>query len=37
MALSDSAIREAKPADKLIRLFDSGGLYLEISPSSGKL
>jgi hypothetical protein len=37
MALSDSAIRKAKPADKPIRLFDGGGLYLEISPSGGKL
>ena len=31
MALSDSAIRKANPADKPIRLFDGGGLYLEIS------
>lgn len=37
MALSDSAIRKAKPADKPIRLFDGGGLYLEISPSGNKL
>jgi len=37
MALSDSAIRKAKPADKPIRLFDGGGLYLEISPSGSKL
>jgi integrase len=37
MALSDSAIRKAKPADKPLRLFDGGGLYLEISPSGGKL
>ena len=37
MALSDSAIRKAKPVDKPIRLFDGGGLYLEISPSGSKL
>ena len=37
MALSDSAIRKAKPADKPIRLFDGVGLYLEIFPSGGKL
>ena len=37
MALSDSAMRKAKPADKPIRLFDGGGLYLEISPSGSKL
>jgi hypothetical protein len=36
MALSDSAMRKAKPADKPIRLFDSGGLYLEISASGNK-
>lgn len=34
--LTDTAIRKAKPADKVQRLFDSGGLYLEISPSGGK-
>jgi len=37
MALSDAAIRKAKPADKPLRLFDGGGLYLEISPSGSKL
>jgi integrase len=36
MPLSDTAIRKAKPADKAQRLFDSGGLYLEISPAGGK-
>jgi integrase len=34
--LTDTAIRKAKPADKVQRLFDGGGLYLEISPSGGK-
>ena len=36
MPLTDPAIRNAKPADKPIRLFDGGGLYLEISPTGGK-
>jgi len=37
MPLSDTAIRAAKSADKPRRLFDSGGLYLEVSPAGGKL
>lgn len=37
MSLTDVAIRRAKPTDKPIRMFDGGGLYLEISPSGGKL
>lgn len=37
MALTDVAIRKAKPGEKPIRMFDGGGLYLEISPSGGKL
>ncbi|MCP1372623.1 tyrosine-type recombinase/integrase [Dyella lutea] len=36
MPLSDVAIRKAKPADKTQRLFDGGGLYLELAPSGGK-
>lgn len=36
MPLTDTAIRNAKPGDKPIRLFDAGGLYLEISPTGGK-
>lgn len=36
MALTDTAIRNAKPADKPRRLFDGGGLYLEVSPAGGK-
>jgi hypothetical protein len=36
MALSDMAIRKAKPADSPVSLFDGGGLYLEIVPSGGK-
>ena len=37
MPLSDTTIRTAKPADKPHRLFDGGGLYLEVSPAGGKL
>lgn len=37
MALSDVAVRKAKPAAKPQRLFDGGGLYLEVSPAGGKL
>lgn len=37
MPLSDTAIRNAKPAEKPVRMFDGGGLYLEISPAGGKL
>jgi integrase len=36
MALTDTAIRNAKPAAKASRLFDGGGLYLEVAPSGGK-
>ena len=35
--LTDTAIRNAKPGDKPIRLADGGGLYLEIAPTGGKL
>ena len=37
MPLTDTAIRKAKPSTKSVRLFDGGGLYLEVSPSGGKL
>ena len=36
MPLTDTAIRTAKPTDKAVKLFDGGGLYLEIAPSGGK-
>jgi integrase len=36
MALTDTAIRNAKPGDKAKRLFDGGGLYLEVAPAGGK-
>jgi len=37
MALTDTEIRKAKPGEKSIRMFDGGGLYLEITPAGGKL
>lgn len=37
MPLSDTAIRKAKSGEKAKRLFDGGGLYLEVSPAGGKL
>ncbi|CBJ42757.1 tyrosine-type recombinase/integrase [Ralstonia solanacearum] len=33
MALTDTAIRNAKAADKPIKLFDGGGLFLHITPA----
>lgn len=36
MPLTDTAIRKAKPEARTRRLFDGGGLYLEISPRGGK-
>jgi len=36
MALTDTAVKNAKPSDKPIRLHDERGLYLEISPAGGK-
>jgi len=36
MALTDTAVRNAKPGAKPVRLFDERGLYLEVSPTGGK-
>lgn len=36
MALTDVAIRKAKPGEKPIKLSDEKGLYLEVAPSGGK-
>ncbi|HUV99131.1 MAG TPA: integrase arm-type DNA-binding domain-containing protein [Gallionella sp.] len=36
MALTEVAIKNVKPGEKAIRLFDGGGLYLEVAPSGGK-
>jgi integrase len=35
-SLTDTKIRAAAPTDKTQRLFDGGGLYLEISPAGGR-
>jgi integrase len=37
MALTDVAIRNAKPSAKPVKLADSGGLHLLVTPAGGKL
>lgn len=37
MPLTDVQIKNAKSGEKAQRLFDGGGLYLELSPAGGKL
>jgi hypothetical protein len=36
MPLTNTALRAAKPQAKAFKLFDGGGLYLEVSPAGGK-
>lgn len=36
MKLTDTTVRNAKPTNKVQKLSDGGGLYLEISPKGGK-
>ena len=36
MPLSNTAIRNAKSGEKTRKIFDGGGLYLELAPSGGK-
>ncbi|MDH3444861.1 MAG: Arm DNA-binding domain-containing protein, partial [Deltaproteobacteria bacterium] len=36
MSLTDFKIRAAKPREKAYKLFDSAGLYLEVSTSGSK-
>ncbi|MDR1075057.1 MAG: integrase arm-type DNA-binding domain-containing protein [Xanthomonadaceae bacterium] len=36
MPLTDVAIRKTKPSEKTQRLFDGGGMYLEVSPKGSK-
>lgn len=36
MPLTDRAIRNIKPSDRPLRLFDGGGMYLEVSPAGGR-
>lgn len=37
MPLTDTAIKALQPRDKPYRVFDGGGLYIEISPTGSKL
>lgn len=37
MPLTDTAIRKAKSSAKPARMFDAGGLYLQVSPAGAKL
>ena len=37
MALSDVAVRNAKPREREYKLSDSGGLYMPVTPAGGKL
>src|SRR5450631_2164668 len=34
--LTELAVRKAKPGDRPVRLFDGGGMYLEVQPSGSK-
>ena len=36
MSLSDSAIRNAKPTNKVFKMYDQQGLFIQITPSGGK-
>ena len=35
--LTITAIRSARPREKAYKLFDGGGLYIEVTPTGGKL
>ena len=37
MPLTDTAIRSAKPRAKTYKLFDGGGLHLEVNPAGGQM
>jgi hypothetical protein len=36
MPLTDSQIKTAKPAERTVKMYDGGGLYLEVLPSGRK-
>ena len=36
MPLTDTAIRSAKPREKVFKLYDERGLYLEVRPTGAK-
>jgi len=37
MKLSDVNVKKAKPGDKARKMFDGGGLYIQIESTGGKL
>ena len=37
MPLTDNSVRNAKPADRQLKLFDGGGMFLLVQPKGGKL
>jgi integrase len=37
LPLSDAQVSKVKPADKVYKLFDGAGLFLQVTPSGGKL
>ena len=37
MALTDTQIKKAKPAEKPIKLFDGDGLFLHVMPTGSKI
>ena len=36
MPLTDTQVRMARPSEKPVRMFDAGGIYLEVAPAGGK-
>jgi len=36
MKLSDFAVKKAQPRDKIYKMFDGGGLFLQVEPKGGK-
>lgn len=36
MALTDPKVKQAKPKEKMYRLYDQGGLYLQVQPNGSK-
>jgi hypothetical protein len=37
MALTNTAVKNAKSNGKTVKMFDERGLYLELSPSGGEM
>ena len=37
MSLTDTAVRKLKPGAKPKKVFDERGMYIEVSPSGGKM